>query len=493
MLKRGTACFWGLLAPVICTLASWPFRAWLDISSILLLYLLGVFLVASAYGRLPSVLASLLSATAFAFFYAPPIFSLAISDLKNMTGLGIMLIVANVTSNLVEELREQLEISEQREHWASQLCRLTSSLSKAHTREDLAGIAIRHIQQAFHSHAVIGLIHEAEGHVDQWICSPGGDSCVNYASSGHVASHHSTVLRGGCGVVGILVMAPDFIMPPANTEAFRAFEAWRLQISQSLERLSLLEQARMASLQAEAETLRNCLLSAISHDLRTPLTRIMGAASTLAELDDRLTAMERHEFAAAIQDEASHMTDLMTRILDMARLTAGALVLHREWNTVEEIVEGALARLKLPLEGRAVVVDIPEDLPLIQVDAVLLQQVLINLLDNAIKYTPAQTSIGINAGLEGHSMVLHVVDAGPGVPDDQREKLFEMFHRVIRESSLTGVGLGLAFCRSIMEAHGGSIVLAAAEGGGCDFILKLPVIGLPSYPQILTEHGGPDG
>jgi two-component system sensor histidine kinase KdpD len=247
------------------------------------------------------------------------------------------------------------------------------------------------------------------------------------------------------------------------------------QLAQSLKRVRLAGEARKAYVQAEAESLRNSLLSAISHDLRTPLTRIMGTASALAEPNESLSPVERYELAGEIRDEARHMADLMSKILDMARLTAGTLVLQREWNALEEIVGSALNRLDALLRGRPVRVELPEHLPLIRVDAVLLQQVLVNLVENAAKYSLPGSSIDIAAQCAPAALRIVVADRGQGVPAEFRGRLFEKFYRGVPESAQSGVGLGLALCRAIMEAHGGGIGVEPRPGGGSLFLLTLPL------------------
>ena len=493
---------WGVAAPIICTLVDWPLRHIIGSASILLLYLLGVFLVASQFGRGPSILASLLSAPAFAFFFAPPIFSLAITDLNNVMGLGVMLIVAHVTSNLVEKLRTQAEVSVQRVRRAKALHRLSEALSGARNESDIKKVAIERIADEFHSDSVLFHLNpdaipcksssylemDLPDHVDSnlvrqlHIPSP-----FEAKGSGYREEALCIPLNGQTGTLGAIVMAPGFSRPTEEPEEMRFFETFIGQIAQGLERVRLSEQAKDVSLQVESETLRNSLLSAISHDLRTPLTRILGAASTLVEQNETLSPVTRHEFALAIQDEAQHMADLMSKILDMARLTAGKLVLHSEWNAVEEIIGSALARLDSALNGRKVNLNIPDYLPLVKVDAVLVQQVLINLIDNAIKYSPLGSPLDIHAELASDKLIIAVADRGPGIPPEQSEKLFEKFHRLNPESPQTGVGLGLTLCRSIMEAHDGRVAVKARSGGGSQFELEFPVYEQPTVTE-LVEH-----
>lgn len=351
--KRRLGYAWGALTPAFCTLLVWPLRERLGTSSLLVVYLLGVFLVAARQGRGASFLASLLSAAAFAYFLAPPIFSLAVADSENIIGLGAMLIVAHVTSSLMERLRSQSE------------------------------------------------------------------------------------------------------------------------------------QAREASVRAEGEALRNALLSAVSHDLRTPLTRIIGAASLLVEREENLDPEERGEFSKAILEEAERMADLMDKILNMARITTGTIAPQCEWNAIEEVVGGTLARLDKALQDRPVSIRLPDDLPLVWVDAVLIQQVLTNLIENAVKYTPPGGPIDISARAWPSALRLAVADCGPGIPPGSEERLFEKFYRLEIESPQTGVGLGLSLCRAIAEAHGGGLTAGNRPGGGAVFTLSLP---LREPPAMLKEE-----
>jgi len=483
---------WGVAAPALCTLLTWPMRHNLGSSSLLLIYLLGVFLVATRYGRGASFLASVLGAGSFAYFFAPPIFSLAVADTENIIGLGAMLIVAHITSALVETLRWQADIAAQRELRAAALYRLSEALSRARRETDVVGTAVYHLHAEFGMAAVL-LFPGADGQLRYPKAAPLPESLrgVDLNAAEKVLAFGTAVgiesqaggtpvylpLEGSWGRIGALVLAlPQTSVPfPLEPEHKACLDMFRSQIAQALERVRLAEQAQEASVQAEAEALRNSLLSAISHDLRTPLTRIVGAAGILAERERLLDPEERREFNRSIQDEAERMSELMSKILDMARIAAGTIVLHREWNTVEEIVGGTLTRLEKMLTDRPVHIQLPDDLPLVWVDAVLLQQVLTNLIENAIKYTPPGSPIDITAEWLPSGLRLAVADRGPGIPAGLEEKLFEKFYRLESESCQSGAGLGLALCRAIVEAHGGSITAANRSEGGAMLALALPV------------------
>ena len=499
---------WGIVAPVICTLIDWPLAYLLGPSSILLTYQLGVFLVASRFGRGPSFLAAVLSAAALAFFFAPPLFSFAISDLKNIIGLGVMLVVASITSKLAEDMRTQATVSALREKRASALYQLTDADSKARELQDIAVITTEKIRQEFGVAAALLYpgkdgkllsgseisgeyqqsfkidVHLAQRIFDEPFLRPPGFFEVG------THGHAYFPLRGSSSVQGILVLASNFQVPQPASEEFDFFCMFMAQIAQTMERIRWSDDAREASFQIESEALRNSLLTAISHDLRTPLTRILGSASALSEQEATLTTEERLEFSTTIQNEARHMVDVMNKVLDMARLTSGRLIPHAEWNALEEILGSALARLETSLCRRTVTIDLPENLPLVKVDAVLFQQVLINLIDNAIKYTPQDSPISIKASMDDEGgMKISVADRGPGVAPADRERLFQKFHRLEPESTQTGAGLGLALCRSIMEAHHGQVCLEPREGGGSVFVIRLPVTEQPNVDH-LNEAGG---
>jgi two-component system sensor histidine kinase KdpD len=258
-------------------------------------------------------------------------------------------------------------------------------------------------------------------------------------------------------------------------------DTFRNLIAQTLERLRLTEQANNARLSAQTESLRNELLSAISHDLRTPLTRIIGASTALIESNTDFSAEEKLDYNKVILDEAQRMSDLTSKILDMARLSTGEIILHQSWNSVEEIVGSALNRLEKNLGIRPVRTLLPDNLPLLWVDAVLIEQVLTNLIENAIKYTPAGSPIDISAELLPATLKITVSDYGFGIAKGMEEKIFDKFYRLESETQQNGVGVGLTLCRTIIEAHGGTIHAANCSEKGASFIIQLP---LHEPPQI---------
>lgn len=480
---------WGIAVPFICTLMDWPLRHVLGPASILMTYLLGVFLVASRYGRGASIIASLLSAPVFAFYFAHPIFSFAINDLENIIGLGVMIVVANVTSNFLERVQLQAEISKQRENRANALYRLSQALSDAQNQQAVARIAVSHIYDYFGALSVLlfpdqafrlqypsdmPLEHSLRG-INPKIAQQTYQQHMTKQTSEPTCLITYYPLERSQTIQGVLAIKSPADSDSASPELITFFDTFLNLISQTLERLSLTEQANNANLQAETESLRNALLSAISHDLRTPLTRIIGAGTALVENNADFSVEEKLDLNRVILDEAQRMSDLTSKILDMARLTAGKIILHQEWNALEEIVGSALNRLEKNIGTRPIRTLLPDHLPLLWIDAVLIEQVLTNLIENAIKYTPAGSPIDISAELLVSKLTITVSDYGRGIPQGMEAKVFDKFYRLESESHQGGVGLGLTLCRTIIEAHGGTIYAANQYGKGASFIINLPI------------------
>lgn len=476
---------WGIAAPLICTLIVWPLRQVLGPSSILMTYLLGVFIVASRCGRGASITASFLSAPLFAFYFASPIFSFAIADLENMLGLVVMIVVANITSNLLDRARAQAELAQLREQRAHALYRLSKALSDAQDNQSVVAIAAQHIHQEFAAYAALLIVDEHQqlmAHVDSahpQIDPQLAQQVMQHKTLQSVSGQFYYPLQGSQRLLAVLVIEPTQKAIHAP-EVSALLETFRNLIASTLERLYLSNQARDAILQAEAESLRNALLSAISHDLRTPLTRISGAVGTLMDSNTEFSAGERMDLYKAMLDETQRMAELTGKILDMARLSSGKISLHPQWNALEEIVGSALMRLDKALQHRPVRTQLPDNLPLLWIDAVLIEQVLVNLIENAIKYTPPGSPIDIQAQREDSAIRLAVTDYGFGIPQGMEQQIFEKFFRCAPESQQSGVGLGLALCRTIVEAHGGLISVHPITGKGASFIIELPVHEAPT-------------
>jgi two-component system sensor histidine kinase KdpD len=292
-------------------------------------------------------------------------------------------------------------------------------------------------------------------------------------------------MTGYRGVIGVLVLQAANLRRVFLPEQRRLLDTFINQIVQTIERVRLSDDAQQSQIRMESESLRNSLLSAISHDLRTPLASIVGAASSLVAEDGQLSSEDRHELSLTIYDEALRMSNLTNNILDMARLDAGKAQLNRQWYPLDEIIGGALTRVRKLVAGRMINTQLPEGLCLVRVDAVLIEQVLINLLENACKYTPPGTPIDVIAERAVHTLKISVADRGLGIPVGEEEKLFDKFYRLHREGSQSGVGLGLAICKAIVVAHGGFVGATNRPGGGAQFYFVLPMDEAP--PEVEAE------
>jgi two-component system sensor histidine kinase KdpD len=287
-------------------------------------------------------------------------------------------------------------------------------------------------------------------------------------------------LVGSRGAVGVMGVRPPDSRTFEAPEQLHLLETFASQTALAIERAILAEEAQAAQVRVEAERLRSSLLSSVSHDLRTPLTSITGAASTLLESDGGLTAASRRDLLETISEEAHRLNRLVQNLLEMTRLEAGVQV-KKDWHPLEEVVGAALSHLERLLREHPVRASLPKDLPLVPLDDVLIEQVLINLLENAVKYTPPGTLIEIGASAGDGAVTVEVADRGPGLPPGDVERAFEKFYRGAPEVA-RGAGLGLAICRAIVGAHGGRIWAENRREGGVAFRFTLPISGTP--PQM---------
>ncbi|HEX7587122.1 MAG TPA: ATP-binding protein, partial [Anaerolineae bacterium] len=293
------------------------------------------------------------------------------------------------------------------------------------------------------------------------------------------AAIHCRPLKTFRGVVGILAVKPSNPVSYLTQGQARLLESFANQSALAIERAELAEESQKAKVEIETERTRNALLSSVSHDLKTPLAAITGAASSLLE---EVTGTRR-ELVVTIGEEADRLNRLIRNLLDMTRLESGAVQVEKEWHALEEIVGAALARLDDRLGEHPVTTHIAADLPLVPLGSILIEQVLVNLLENAVKYTPAGSPIEISANIIDRSIVVRVADRGPGIPSGDEERIFDKFYRARPNGG--GVGLGLTVCRGILAVHGGRIWARNREGGGAIFEFTLPLEGIP--PQVKPE------
>jgi two-component system sensor histidine kinase KdpD len=282
-------------------------------------------------------------------------------------------------------------------------------------------------------------------------------------------------LTGSRGPVGVLAVELGAERHPPGTDAMHLLETFANQVALALERALLARDAHRQRIAAEGERMRNALLAAVSHDLRTPLASITGAASSLASSDERLEPSARRELILTIHEEAQRMNRLANNLLEMGRLQAEGVTLDRHWQPIEEVIGSALNHFDAQLRGRELSIRVPSDLPLVEIDDVLIERVVLNLVDNVLKYTPPDTPIEIAARAGDGELVVEVSDRGPGFAPGEEERVFDKFFRGEASRTRHGAGLGLAVARAIVEAHGGRIGAENRPGGGAVFRFALPL------------------
>jgi two-component system sensor histidine kinase KdpD len=493
---------WSLLTVSLCTGIArlmFPYFERLDLAMI---FLLGVVLTASRTSTWPALFATVLSIAAFDFFFIPPYYSFAVSDIRYFFTFIVMFIVSFVISRLTLRVRDQAESARLRERRTASLYNLSRDLVRERGAQRLSEIAMKHIGEVFDSQVVVCIPDDQnrlapatngpfaftpdqqELSVAQWVYEhrqPAG--LGSDTLPGAKALYLPLIASGGViGVVGILPKsAPDGFEP----EQFHYLEAFANQTAIAIERSFLGEAAQHALLKAETESLRNTLLSSISHDLRTPLAAITGAATTLLENDAAIDTVGRIDLLQTVREEADHLNRIIKNVLDMTRLESGAIQVNKEWQALEEIVGVVLNRLGDRLNDHPVTVKLPGNLPLIPFDGLLIEQVLVNLFDNAIKYTPKGTPLELSASESFYTVTVELADRGPGIPPGDEERIFEKFVR--GRGTGGGVGLGLAICRTIITAHGGKIWAENRESGGAVFRFTLSSAGLPPAPKREEE------
>ncbi len=477
---------WAVASSVAITVLATPLLNVFDLANIVMLFLLGTVLVALKFGRGPAALAAFLNVAAFDFFFVAPRLSLAVSDVQYLVTFAVMLVVGLLTGQLTAGLRFQARISSSRERRAQSLFALTRDLSAALMHSQVAELGEAAVQRDFGGQALVLTTDARDQLVPPGHAPPGFDASVadwafRHAQAAGLAtstlsaqSWHYLPLKAPMRVRGVLALQPAKPRWLLIPEQLQQLDTLARQIAIALERVHYVDIAQQAVVEMESERLRNTLLAAISHDLRTPLTSLIVLAESLQRSQPPLEPQQAG-MAQAMTQQARQLNALVSNLLDMARLQNGGVSLRSEWQSVEEVVGSAIRAAQPALNGRAVRADVPPDLPLVEFDAVLMERVLVNLLENAAKY--GAPPFEIHARATPDSLVLSVRDHGTGLPPALRGReaeLFEKFTRGQSESATPGVGLGLAICKAIVDAHQGRIVASNAEGGGVAFTVTLP-------------------
>jgi two-component system sensor histidine kinase KdpD len=492
---------WALLACLATTLVATPLLPYFDLANIVMMFLLTVVLVAVRGGRGPAVLAAFVSVATFDFFFVPPRFSFAVSDIQYLLTFAIMLAVALIIGQMTAGLRYQARVASYREERARVLYEFARDMSSLLLTDDVVESATKIIANTFRAKVTI-LVPDNEDRVRpagraQGIAIDAGAAQWAYDKAQPAGAGTDTLagneylflpLRAPMRTRGVLVIKPDNPRLLLVPEQRRHLDTFAALAAIALERVHYVEVAQQALIHMESERLRNSLLSALSHDLRTPLAALVGLAESLT-LTKPPMSPEQLESANAIVEEARRMGALVNNLLEMARIESGEVKLRRKWHPFEEVVGSALKAAKPALADHRVELNLARDLPLVEFDATLIERVLYNLIENACKYTPSGTVVSLAAETSAGNLVVSVSDTGPGIPKGQEESIFEKFTRGTRESSTPGVGLGLAISRAIIEAHKGRITAQNNPTGGARFTFTLPLGLPPDMPdETLSSH-----
>ncbi|NWB57352.1 sensor histidine kinase KdpD [Pseudomonas sp. F8002] len=477
---RTLAYLWSTLACFTASAIAALLLQVFDLANVVMLFLLTVVLVALRFGRGPGVWAAMLAVLCFDFFFVQPRYSFTVNDTQYFFTFALMLGIALITGQLTARLRHEARTAAARERRATSLARLARDLSAALTVEQISEVALRTFSGVFEARVGLALPDAADGvhsvgagglpiddSIAQWTYDH-GQSAGQGTDTLSAAKGCYLPLKAPMRVRGVLVLELAQSERLNEPEERRLLEACMSQLAIALERVHFVEVAQSTMVQMEGEKMRNTLLAAISHDLRTPLTTLIGAADTALPHapPGPLTALLH-----GIHEQATSMQRLIENLLDMARMQERGVRLNRQWHLLEEIVGSALRQLREPLARHVVNTTLDPQLPLVEVDALLIERVLVNLLDNAAKYTPPGTVITVTARSVSDSILLEVSDTGPG---SAPANLFEPFARGQQESSVAGIGLGLALAKRIVEAHGGRIEARPGSERGMHFVITLP-------------------
>jgi two-component system sensor histidine kinase KdpD len=473
----------------LATLVCLPLYGRVNVANLALVYVLSVAVTSYRFGRAHAVLSSFLSVAALNYFFVEPRFTFLIADTQYLLTLIVMLVVGLTISGLAHALRQHAVQSEKREKRAEVMFELSRKLSRSRSKSEIGAATIESVNQICPGDAEVFLF-DSSGE----LAVPGEPPQARelFAKSVKDALQASTrelvdpgtgtirilfPLECARGIVGTLVVEAKDGLEDAQREILESFSN---QTAGAVERALLAKESQAARLEAETERLRNSLLSSVSHDLRTPLTAIAGAASTL--VNGNLAEDKRQSLAEMILEEAGRLNRLVRNLLDMSRLESGELKLNLEWNSLEELTGSAIARTESLFLSHSLSVSIDPDVPLVYVDGILLEQVLINLLENAARYSPAGSEVRVRAYVNGGFVRVEVCDQGSGVSPGDEKRVFEKFYRSDNARGL-GFGLGLAICRGVMQAHGAQIWARNSVGGGAMMIFELKIEDSPEVPD----------
>lgn len=465
----------------------------LDVRNIALVFLMAVLASAVTAGLWPALFTSVIGALAFNFFFLPPLYTLVIGDPESVLAFFFFLLVALIASNLTARVQRQATAARQRARTTEDLYLFSRKLAGTGTLDDVLWASAYQIAAMLRVRVVILLPEETSIAVRAGY--PPDDTLDDAdIAAAHWAWEHDRPagrgadtlpgakrlylpLRTGRGAIGVIGLDSDRPGALLTPEQQRLFDALADQAAIAIERVQLAADVDKAKLAAEADRLRSALLTSISHDLKTPLASIMGAAGTLRDYGKAIPEADRSELLGTVVEESERLNRFIANLLDMTRIEAGAMEPNYALLDVGDVVGAALRRAESITRGHMIDLSLAAGLPMLRLDPVLFDQVLFNLVDNAAKYAPTGTTLGVHARADGDAVVLDILDEGPGLPPDDLERIFDSFYRVGKGDQVrAGTGLGLAICRGFVEAMGGTITAAnRRDRQGAVFTIRMPI------------------
>jgi two-component system sensor histidine kinase KdpD len=468
-------------------------QPWFGIENVDLVLLTAVVGVAVRFGLWPSLLATVAASLAYNFFFLPPIYTFTITDPTNVAAFFLFMLIAILVSNVAARVRTQADTAIGRIRMTEQLYAFSRKLAGTATLDDVLWATAYQTALMLKVRVVLllpeqGLLTVKAGYPPEDQLDQADLAAANWAwSNDRVAGRGSDTLPGakrlflpmrtGRGSIGVIGIDNDRTGPLLTPDQRRLLDALVDQGALAIERVLLVEDMDRVKRTMESERLRSALLTSISHDLKTPLASVLGAASTMRDLASGLSEQEKHDLLATVIDESERLNRFIANLLDMTKLESGAVVPNLALHDVGEVVGSALRRASKILAQHRIALDFAADLPMLEIDAVLFEQVLFNLLDNAAKYSQAGSAITMRSYREGTQFVLEVADEGEGIPDGEVESVFDKFYRVQKSDHVRpGTGLGLAISRGFIEAmHGRIFASNRADRSGAVLTIRLPI------------------
>jgi len=481
--------FRAIVIILLCAGLSAALRPYLEPLNLVMIFLFGMVLIAAVSGPWPTIVSSIVSIAVLDYFFIPPYGTFAVYENKYITAFVTIFLTSIVIAVQAERLRRRIDLVQKREKDANFLYEMAKELSSSSSHSLITEVACSHIAKVFDCKTTV-LMPDDKGQLQKVGARKG--SGINYREEsvaewayqkGEMAGFGTKTLPTSTGlylplvaekkVIGVLDIMP-YEGKPFTQETLASLQTFTEVVAASLQRATIAKTAEKHKVEMEGERSRNVLLNSISHDLRTPLATIIGASENL-EFSSNLDEAKEH--GQSIHSEAKRLTKVLNNILQVTKLESGNLTLNKQPYFINELIGAALQRSKMVLGNRMVNVHLQENMPLVEVDGLLIEQVIVNLLENAAKYTTLGSAITIlGTHFSKVDITISIKDSGPGIPEGAAEKVFEKFYREGRKDAPAGAGLGLAICKAIINTHGGAIHAENSPTGGAVFSFTLPIL-----------------